>query len=100
MNIFSDFHLRQKFFDLTVWAFAEKAVSLCRKRIHVPIIYVKPSKHISFMNKKTSLPNNKQTSPCNAKRDEQIIEPKEQSYTDNGKATITPMSKDHLMGIY
>lgn len=52
------------------------------------------------MNKKTSLPNNKRVSQSNTKHDEQIIEPKKQSNTDNGKTTITPMSKDPLMGIF
>ena len=52
------------------------------------------------MNKKTSLPNNKTASPCNAKYDEPTTEPKEQGNTDNGKTTITPMSKDPLMGIF
>jgi len=99
MNIFSDFHSRQKFFDLTVWAFAEKAVSLWRKRIHVPIISCLTFKHISFMNKKTSLPINKTVSQRNTKHNELTNEPQEQSNTD-GKAKITPMSKDPLMGIF
>ena len=34
MKLFSDFHSRQKFFGLTVHVFAEKAVTLWRKRIH------------------------------------------------------------------
>ena len=52
------------------------------------------------MNKKTLLPNNKTASPCNAKHNEPTNEPQVQSNTDNVKTTITPMSKDPLMGIF
>lgn len=52
------------------------------------------------MNKKTSLPNNKQTSPCKAKQNEPKTEPQEQSNPEKDKAKITPMSKDPLMGIF
>lgn len=52
------------------------------------------------MNKKTSLTNNKRVSQINTKHNELTNEPQEQSNTDNGKATITPMSKDPLMGIF
>jgi len=51
------------------------------------------------MNKKTSLPINKTVSQRNTKHNELTNEPQEQSNTD-GKAKITPMSKDPLMGIF